>query len=158
MELFIQVIDGKPVNHPAFKENLEQAFPDGIPVEWEPFKRVPTTLTCDTFEKSICEYVKDETGIWTDYWHVTPMTDEEREEKTQQIKDAIQKEINGRILQAKNAVIWALKNSNLNAVQVWEEYLSRLQSYAVESVAPVMPRIPQGPRPDENYNLVLPSV
>ena len=78
MNLFIQVEEGAPVNHPAFEQNLLEAF-GYIPDNWEPFVRVknPTfvdkTLTLTQAEPS---YEKID-GIWQDVWHTRPKTEEE---------------------------------------------------------------------------------
>ena len=39
MNLYIQIKDGQPINHPAFKNNLLEAFKE-IPTDWEIFLRV----------------------------------------------------------------------------------------------------------------------
>ena len=39
MKLYIQVENGQPINHPAFADNLTQAFGQ-IPNTWEPFYRI----------------------------------------------------------------------------------------------------------------------
>jgi hypothetical protein len=78
MNLFIQVENGVSVNHPAFEQNLLEAF-GSIPPNWEPFVRVenPTlvdkTLTLTQAEPS---YEKID-GIWQHVWHTRQKTEEE---------------------------------------------------------------------------------
>ena len=43
MNLYIQIENNQPINHPAFEENLLQAF-GAIPAHWEPFVRVERPL------------------------------------------------------------------------------------------------------------------
>ena len=39
MNLYIETENGQPKNHPAFEDNLIQAFGD-IPEHWVPFERI----------------------------------------------------------------------------------------------------------------------
>lgn len=77
MNLFIQVEDGQPINHPAFEDNLIQAF-GAVPDHWEPFVRIerPTPGTYEVLEFDKPTYQKVD-GVWTDVWSVRPMTEDE---------------------------------------------------------------------------------
>ena len=77
MNLFIQVEDGQPVNHPAFEDNLVQAF-GVVPNNWEPFIRIerPTPGTYEVLESDQPTYQKVD-GVWTDVWSLRPMTEDE---------------------------------------------------------------------------------
>lgn len=87
MKLYIQVEDNKPINHPAFEDNLLQAYPQ-IPSNWEEFVRVPrpdiTLYQVLENESAIYEKVN---GVWTDVWKVRDMTNEEKLALQQQVKD-----------------------------------------------------------------------
>lgn len=85
--LYIQVVDGQSINHPAFEENLLDAF-GKIPEDWEPFIRVerPALGVYEILESEQPEYQKVD-GIWTDVWKKRPMTLEERVVKRKLIKD-----------------------------------------------------------------------
>ena len=78
MNLYIEIENGVPKNHPAFEDNLLQAF-SAIPAHWEPFTRVerPTLGVYElmTAEEPTYEKVN---GAWTDVWHKRDMTDEEK--------------------------------------------------------------------------------
>lgn len=87
MNLFIQVANGEPVNHPAFEENLIQAF-GSVPSDWEPFQRVerPVPRIYEILEGDNPSYQKID-GIWTDVWPLRAMTPEEIAAKQQAVKD-----------------------------------------------------------------------
>lgn len=91
MQLYIQVVDGVTVNHPALEENLLEAFGGQIPEGWEPFLRhvdIPVgvyeilenyDVTNPVYEKQ--EFTLDDNSTymcWTDVYPIRPMTDEEK--------------------------------------------------------------------------------
>jgi len=88
MNLYIQVQDGQPINHPAFEDNLLQAF-GAIPENWEPFVRVecpmPTTYQILEMQEPIYQKVNN---VWTDIWPLRDMTDAEKTAKQQEMKNA----------------------------------------------------------------------
>lgn len=87
MNLYIQIQDGQPINHPAYEDNLMQAFNE-IPSNWEPFVRVqcPIPGVYDVLESDMPTYQKVN-GTWTDVWSLRPMTDAEKSAKQQSAKD-----------------------------------------------------------------------
>ncbi len=85
MNLYIEVENGVTKNHPAFEDNLIQAF-GSIPSNWEPFTRVERP-TLDIYEVMTTEeaiYEKID-GVWTDVWHKRDMTEEEKTAKQQEV-------------------------------------------------------------------------
>lgn len=88
MQLFIQIDNGQPVNHPAYSSNLVQAFGD-VPPNWEPFLRVqkPTPGIYQILDSEEPTYQKVN-GTWTDVWALRDMTDIEKAAKQQAAKDA----------------------------------------------------------------------
>ena len=88
MNLYIETENGTTKNHPAFEDNLMQAF-GAIPAHWEPFTRIehPTLGVYElmTAEESTYEKLN---GIWTDVWHKRDMTEEEKALKQQAVRDA----------------------------------------------------------------------
>lgn len=93
MELFIQVKDGQAFQHPIFGDNFCAAFPevdvDNLPPEFARFVRVPRP-TLGAYEVWIFEEPTYELvdGVYTDVWHKRDMTDQEKAEKQQSVKDA----------------------------------------------------------------------
>ncbi len=78
MNLFIQIENGNPVNHPAFEDNLVEAF-GVVPENWEVFVRVEPPVLNDyqKFDEPSVTYEKVD-GVWTDVFHVKDMTAEEK--------------------------------------------------------------------------------
>ena len=88
MNLYIETENGNPINHPAFEDNLLQAF-GAIPAHWEPFKRVerPTLSVYQVLDSQESTYQKID-GVWTDVWALRDMTSEEKSAKQQAVRDA----------------------------------------------------------------------
>ena len=88
MKLYIETENGMTKNHPAFEDNLLQAFGE-IPSHWEPFERVPRPdLGVYEMLDSLDPTYEKIDGIWKDVWAVRPMTTEEKAAKQQEAKDA----------------------------------------------------------------------
>ena len=85
MNLYIETENGQAKNHPAFYDNLIQAFGQ-IPEHWEPFVRVefPVLGEYEVFEDPELTYEKVD-GVWTDVYHIRQLTEPEKLTK-QQIK------------------------------------------------------------------------
>jgi hypothetical protein len=85
MNLYIETENGVTKNHPAFEDNLKQAF-GAIPAHWEPFTRVerPTLGAYQLLESDEAVYAKVD-GVWTDVWTVRDMTAEEKTAKQQAV-------------------------------------------------------------------------
>jgi hypothetical protein len=111
MNLYIETQDGQPVNHPAFEDNLMQAF-GAIPAHWEPFTRVerPTPGVYQLLESDEAVYAKVD-GVWTDVWTVRDMTAEEKTAKQQAVITAF----NTRE-QAENWSAWTLDEATCTMV------------------------------------------
>jgi len=88
MKLYIQTQNNQPVNHPAFEDNLIQAF-GAIPAQWEPFTRIerPVPGVYQTMDSQEAVYAKVD-GVWTDVWTVRDLTVEEKTAKQQAVVTA----------------------------------------------------------------------
>lgn len=88
MNLYIETENGQIKNHPAFEDNLIQAF-GSVPEHWEPFVRIkaPRIDLYQVFDDPKVTYEKVD-GVWTDVFHVRDMTAEEKVVVQQQAKDA----------------------------------------------------------------------
>ena len=88
MNLFIQIEDGQPVNHPALEDNLIEAF-GAVPDHWEKFVRVerPIPGVYEVLKSNEPTYQKVD-GVWTDVWALQPMTEVEIAVKQQAVKGA----------------------------------------------------------------------
>jgi hypothetical protein len=88
MNLYIETENGAVKNHPAFEDNLIEAF-GLVPSHWEPFVRVerPVPTVYQVLESNESVYTKVN-GVWTDVWALREMTAEEKTAKQQAVKDA----------------------------------------------------------------------
>jgi len=85
MNLYIETENGQIKNHPAFEDNLIQAF-GAVPAHWKPFTRVerPTLSVYQTMDSNEPVYAKVD-GVWTDVWTVRDLTAEEKTAKQQAV-------------------------------------------------------------------------
>jgi hypothetical protein len=89
MELFIQIRDGQPFEHPIFGDNFRQAFPnvdpDNLPLEFARFKRVetPTLGPYEVYEGVAYQW---QDGAVADLHAVRAMTPEEVAAKQEYVK------------------------------------------------------------------------
>ena len=111
MNLYIETESGVTKNHPAFQDNLMQAF-GRIPDHWESFIRVerPVPAVYQVLESDKPVYAKVN-GVWTDVWSVRDMTAEEKSAKQQAVRDAF----NSRE-QAANWSAWALDEATCTMI------------------------------------------
>jgi L-rhamnose isomerase len=92
LELYIQIRDGQPFEHPIFADNFKMAFPDvninDLPADrFAKFIRVeaPVPDTYEVYEGVTYQWVD---GVVKDVHSVRPMTDEERAAKDVEIAAA----------------------------------------------------------------------
>lgn len=92
MNLYIQIKDGKPFEHPILEDNFKQAFPhidvDNLPSEFAKFVRLQPPLLgrYETFDNPSVTY-ELVNGVYTDVFHTRPMTQEERDIVQKPFKD-----------------------------------------------------------------------
>lgn len=91
MELFIQIRNGVPYEHPIIGDNFRQVFPsidvENLPPEFARFERIPTPTIgiYQIYEGVTYEWVGN---IVKDTHHVREMTVEEKTAKQDSVKDA----------------------------------------------------------------------
>lgn len=90
MELFIQIRDGKPYQHPILGDNFRQAFPNidpnNLPPEFARFERVERpSLVYATLNSQNPTYQWVD-GVVKDVWDVTPFTEEQILAKQNEVK------------------------------------------------------------------------
>jgi hypothetical protein len=84
MNLYIQIRNGQPHEHPIMGDNFRQAFPtidtENLPPEFANFERIPAPEIglFDVLEGPVYEW---DNGIVKDVWTIRPMTDEEKAAK-----------------------------------------------------------------------------
>jgi hypothetical protein len=78
--LYIQIVDGAPVNHPALESNLIDAL-GSVPSNWAPFTRLAPTdfnVTLGVYQKYACTYILGSDGVtWQDSFSAVDMTADE---------------------------------------------------------------------------------
>lgn len=111
MNLYIETENGVAKNHPAFEDNLLEAF-GSIPPHWEPFIRVecPVPGMYQVLDMDNSTYAKVD-GVWTDVWVVRDMTAEEKAAVQQEVRDAF---FNRR--QPENWSAWTLDDATCTMV------------------------------------------
>lgn len=111
MNLYIEIENGQPKNHPAFEDNLIKAF-GFVPSNWETFVRVecPTPTVYQILESNISTYAKVN-DVWTDVWPLRNMTAEEKYAKQQTVISAF----NSRE-QAENWSAWTFDNATCKMI------------------------------------------
>jgi hypothetical protein len=85
MELFIQIQNGQPYEHPIIGDNFREAFPhidvDNLPPEFARFVRTPAPIPDGPYRLVIAgSYVWDN-GAVKDNWLIVDMSAEEKAEK-----------------------------------------------------------------------------
>lgn len=112
MNLYIEIENGQPKNHPAFEDNLLQAF-GFIPEHWVPFERVERPVLGE-YEVMVSENPTYELidGVYKDVWHKRDMTAEERETKKQVAMQTVQ-ELWASRPQAENWSAWVFNEETL---------------------------------------------
>lgn len=147
MELFIQILNGQPHEHPILGDNFRQAFPsvdvDNLPPEFARFERITfgeSGMQAGVFDVPEVSYQWVD-GIVKDVWSVRPMTDDERVQKLADLTSSA----NGQIAWAKQ---FAQDNADAapteEARQAWLGYLTVLNAWVLHD--PVNPDIPRPPR------------
>ena len=159
MNMYIKVRNGIAVEHPALESNLLEAFPNGIPSEFEPFERsgVYAGSATSVFQKTISTYIKKENGTWTDVWSIVEMTEEEKQAKTAEITEKANKHISNLKIYANTMIVSCMAASDLNGVNIWTIYLNFVNSWVLIGVDPITPRITEPPFKDYVGNWVQPT-
>lgn len=91
MELFIQIRDGQPFEHPILGYNFREAFPhidpNNLPPEFARFERVepPRVGVYEVLLNSTYQWVD---GVIKDVWVVRPMTAQEKLDKQKDVKES----------------------------------------------------------------------
>lgn len=143
MELFIQIRDGQPFEHPIFGDNFRQAFPlidvNNLPPDFARFERIECPNSATTFQVNEVTYQWVD-GVVKDVWSVREMNDEERAEKLQQLSDSANASVEYMKRMAQSN---ADNASGEEAKQAWIDYITQLNAWVLAD--PVNPNIPRPP-------------
>ena len=91
MNLYIRIVDGEIFEHPIVEENMIMAFPDvdlnNLPTEFCKFERYEAPIIGPYEKNQLVTYVRDG-DVCRDVWSCETMTDEEKIEKQNIVKEA----------------------------------------------------------------------
>lgn len=142
LELYIQIRDGQPHEHPIFGDNFRQAFPDvdpeNLPADrFAKFIRVqpPEVATYEVAE-STYGWVD---GVVKDIWTVRSMTEEEQADKLEQMSLAVYAHRDDLIARCNEMIIQVTEPIGN---QAWRETLAELIVWQLESLDPITPPLP----------------
>lgn len=157
LELYIQIRDGQPHEHPIFADNFKLAFPDvdvnNLPADrFAKFIRVaqPAIGTYEVYEGVTYEWVD---GVVKDVHSVRPMTDEERAAKVEQMKVEAEQIKLGRIAFINDMLT---TETDETAQTLWLDCLTAHEAWELVNVDPITPAFPLFPRKDESGNWAAP--
>lgn len=154
LELYIQIRDGQPHEHPIFADNFRAAFPgvdtENLPNTFAKFVRVeqPKISTYEVYEGVSYQWVD---GVVKDVHSVRPMTNEERAAKTAELEAAANQVKLDRIAFINDILT---KETGETAQELWLNCLTAHEAWVLESVDPITPPFPLFPRKDESGNWV----
>ena len=151
MELFIQIKDGQPYEHPILGNNFREAFPhidtNNLPPEFARFERVPCPENAGPLEKNVVHYAWVN-GIVKDVWSVAPMTVEEVEKDLSVRIKNFNDTHNELKIYASNMIAETTGEEQ----QVWLDYQTRVNDWVL--IDPLRPQFPRMPRYLEDGTLV----
>jgi hypothetical protein len=144
MELFIQMRDGQPYQHPIFGNNFREAFPhidvNNLPPEFARFERIeqPTPGVFEVVEGVTYQLVN---GVVKDVWVVRSMNTLEKQFKTDVLISDANKTI---MLLKERATVNSTTASTETEKTAWLEYIEVLNAWTLVDV--LQPNIPRPPR------------
>jgi hypothetical protein len=144
MELYIQIRDGQPFEHPILGDNFREAFPhidvNNLPPEFARFERLPDPENATTFQVGEVRYewVGD---VVKDVWTVREMTQEEKTQKLETLTEAALSRYE--LLKTGSQEQLDLATTDEHR-QAWTDYLAQLSAWVL--IDPENPKFPAPPR------------
>lgn len=144
MELFIQMRDGQPYQHPILGNNFREAFPhidvNNLPPEFARFERIeqPAPGVFEVVEGVTYQLVN---GVVKDVWVVRSMNTLEKQFKTDVLISDATKTI---MLLKERATVNSTTASTETEKTAWLEYIEVLNAWTLVDV--LQPNIPRPPR------------
>jgi hypothetical protein len=144
-ELFIQIRDGEPHEHPIRGDNFREVFPnidpENLPADqFAKFIRVRTPEV-GTYEVAELTYGWVE-GVVKDIWTIRPMTEEEHADKFEQMSLEVYVHRDNLIAHCNEMIIQVTDPAGN---QAWRETLAALITWQLESLDPITPSLPLFP-------------
>lgn len=121
MDLFIEIVNGHPVGHPYFGDNLRECFGNSIPEKYVPFQRVEQPFKGDPYVDVSGPVYQWDNGVVKDVWTVRHFTPEERQAKIDAVK-AMGKPFESWVFdEAMCCFVPPVPNPNDGAMYIWDE-------------------------------------
>ena len=151
LELYIQIRDGQPYEHPIFADNFKMAFPDvninELPADqFAKFIRVeaPVPDTYEVYEGVTYQWF-DVVTI-KDVHSIRAMTDEERAIKDVELAELATRDANAwHQMRMEQCQTTADEIEDATQKQLWLDCLAAHQAWVLESVDPITPAFPLFP-------------
>jgi hypothetical protein len=165
LELYIQIRDGQPYEHPIFADNFKLAFPDvdvnDLPADcFAKFIRVdaPVLDTYEVYEGVTYQWAD---GVVKDIHSVRLMTDEERTNKDAELAEiavakATQAANQQHKVRTEHCQKTADETQDATQKQLWLDCMTAHEVWVLESVDPITPPFPRFPIKDEAGSWVAP--
>lgn len=151
MELYIQIRNGQPFEHPIFSDNFREAFPhidvNNLPPEFAKFERVPNPELADKLQIDYSQYEWVD-GIVKDVWYVRDMTEQEKQIELENSAKNWYKYLDN----LKNMAQEYLSSTTGDEYNAWLAYATELDAWVL--VDPLKPNFPKMPRYLEDGTLV----
>lgn len=143
MDLFIQIRDGQPFEHPIFGDNFRDAFPhidvNNLPPEFARFERIACPFEKKRFKIHEVTYQWVD-GIVKDIWSERDANETERAVELEEITQTVLR----RVKSFKTAGQAKVENAATPEIkQLWIDYLAALDAWVL--VDPLIPRLPKPP-------------
>lgn len=157
MNLYIQIQDGKPWQHPLLEDNVLQAWPEidlnNLPANLARFRRhqqpVSSVLPVGNFQVPVCSYELANDGVYEDTWTVREMDDDERRVTTKARKNAVAADLAA----LKELATVRIETTTGDVQTAWQTCLDLLNS--LDTSDPFNVAWPAIPRVDEDGDLIV---
>jgi len=151
MELFIQIRDGQPYQHPIFGDNFREAFPhidpDNLPPEFARFERVACPDNAGKLEKNVVSY-QWVNGVVKDVWSTVALEGQELEERIAMLTESAYATVNVLKQNADEIIASTVGDEQ----QAWIDFKAALDAWVL--IDPTMLKLPAMPRYLEDGTLV----
>lgn len=148
MDLFIQIRNGQPYEHPILGDNFRHVFPEldvnNLPPEFAKFERIQNPRNAGPYEVDEVSYQWVD-GVVKDVWTVRQMTQEEKDAKFQWLLDQAINTLNHRKQEIKKLLETSLSEKSRKA---WSDYLAELEAIIISD--PLQFKLLSPLRLDEN--------
>jgi hypothetical protein len=157
MNLYIQMQNGQPWQHPLLEDNVLQAWPgidlNNLPDNLARFRRIQQpgadVLPVGNFQVAVCSYELAGDGIYEDTWTVREMDDDEQRIATKAQKKSVADQLESLKLFATERI----ENTTGDVQNAWQTYSNLLNS--LDTSDPFSVAWPPMPRVDEDGDLII---